>query len=421
VTALDPSLARWAEDVLGGPLVAVTRSPSGGSRETWFVETAGAHAVLRLEAGGSFTGTDVNVEREATVYRALEPTAVPVPRVLGVAPGGAAVLLERLRGSGDLPGDADEREATLGDFVDVIAALHAVDVDNLDLPGFARPATPEDHARLDLARWARLADDAALDLDPMIRYAGAWLLAHAPAHVARTCLVQGDTGPGNFVADGGRVTGLVDMEFAHVGDPMDDLAWMAMRGVDGDEHLARYTERSGIPVDRDSVAYYAVAVQYRCAITTTLAVARGGGARGWAPYLMVTERYVGGTAAALAERLGVTEPPVGLPDGPPTPRTPWFDELITGIRAAVRGIDDVDLREHTRNEQILVHYLRAHDRMGAELEALDRADLAATGITPGDLAAVATSAGAAGDETVLRYLHRRTQRNRALWATLLDR
>lgn len=421
MTTLDPSLASWAEEALGGPLTAATRSPAGGSRETWFVEAGDQQAVLRLEAGGSFTGTDIDVEREATVYRALEPTPVPVPRVLAVAPGGAAVLLERLGGSGDLPSADDERHATLCDFVDVIAALHRVDVDTLDLPGFARPTTPEDHARLDLERWARIAADAGLDLDPVVRYAGAWLLAHPPASVARTCLVQGDTGPGNFVAADGRVTGLVDMEFAHLGDPMDDLAWMAMRGVDGDEHHARYTERSGIPVDRGSVAYYAIAVQYRCAITTTLAVARGGGARGWAPYLMVTQRYVEGTAAALTSHLGVVEPPVELPDTPATPRTPWFDELIAGLRAAVRGIDDVDLREHTRNEQILVHHLRAYDRMGADLEALDRADLAATGIEPDELPEVAASAGAQGDETVLRYLLRRTQRNHALWATLLDR
>ncbi|HUZ08731.1 MAG TPA: phosphotransferase family protein [Acidimicrobiales bacterium] len=408
-------------------MTVATRTPTGGSRETWFLETGdGAQAVLRIEAGGSFAGTDINVEREATVYRALEKTEVPAPRLLGVAPGGAAILLERLPGSAELGATDEERRATLVDFVDAIAALHRLDVDALDLAGFDRPRTPEDHARLDLARWHRLADDAGVDLDPLSRYAGAYLLAHPPARVTRTCLVQGDTGPGNFVASGGRVTGLVDMEFAHLGDPMDDLAWILMRGLGGDPvpYLDRYRKRSGIEVDGRSVAYYAIAVQYRCAITTTLAVTRGGGARGWAPYLMVTERYLQGTAAALSAYLGVDEPPVQLPEGAPTDRTPWYDHLLEGIRAGVRGIADEDLREHTRNEQILVHYLRAYDRLGHDLDALDRVDLEATGIDPDDpgaLRAAAEAGGEAADETLLRYLLRRSQRRRTLWATLLDR
>ena len=50
--------------------------------------------------------------------------------------------------------------------------------------------------------------------------------------------------------------------------------------------------------------------------------------------------------------------------------------MLDGIRAATRGIEDDDLRESTRNLQILVHYLRAYDEIGAEIEALDRADRA---------------------------------------------
>ena len=198
----------------------------------------------------------------------------------------------------------------LADFVDAVAALHRLDPSSLDLPGFDIPRTPEDHARLDLQRWRAIAETAALDLDPLARYAGGYLLAHPPGTVARTCLVQGDTGPGNFVVADGRVTGLVDMEFAHVGDPMDDVAWILMRGIGDDPgpYLARYTERSGIAIDAASVAYYAVAVRYRCVITTTLAAARGGGARGWAPYLMATERFLRETAATLSDCLGVHEP-----------------------------------------------------------------------------------------------------------------
>lgn len=417
---LDPDLVRWVEEVLGAPLSEASRPDVGGSRDTWFVMAGDTEAVLRLEAGSAFSGTAVDVAREAVVYRALAPTAVPVPAVLGVAPGGRAILLERLPGTADLA--PDTRDAVLAHFVDVLATLHGLDVATLDLPGFDVPVTPEDHACLDLRRWATLAADADLELDPLARYAGAFLLAHPPTVVARTSLVQGDTGPGNFVAADGRVMGLVDMEFAHLGDPMDDLAWVLMRGLGDDPEplLARYVQRSGVELDRRAISYYAVAVRYRCVITTTLAVARGGGARGWAAYVMATERFLRELAAALTDHVGVTPVEVELPEVPATRRTPWYDELLDSIRSAARAIDDSEVRERTRNEQILVHHLRAYDRIGHELDALDRADAVASGVAADDVAAV-EAAGERGDDDVLRYLLRRRQRHAALWSTLFDR
>ena len=249
---------------------------------------------------------------------------------------------------------------------------------------------------------------------------------HAAAVVARTVLVQGDTGPGNFVFEHGNVTGIVDWEFAHVGDPMDDWAWLDMRmpGEDLTDLQARYSRATGIAIDPERIRYYRAAVDYRCAVTTSLAVSRGGGARGWAPYLLVTERYVLGLADRLSALLGIVEP-ADVPVVTPTARTPSYDHLLDGIRAATRGVDDEALRESTRNLQILVHYLRAYDEIGAEIEALDRADRAATlgadALDDARFDALVEQAGADADEPTFRYLLRRTQRERQLWASLVDR
>ncbi len=314
------------------------------------------------------------------------------------------MLMERIPGSADLPPlRTDARTATMRSFADALAALHALDVESLALPGFPRPRTAEDHARLDLELWARLASNGVPVLDPLLRYAGAWLWSHAPTSVARTVLVQGDTGPGNFLADDGVVTGLVDWEFAHLGDPMDDWAWVEMR-ADAEEIPAlhdQYTRATGIPIDPDRIDYYRIAVDYRCAITTSLAVSRGGGARGWAPYLLMTQRYLDGVATRLSARLGVDEPGEEL-TSPPSAHAPHFDALLDGIRAAVRHVDDAEVREQTRNLQILVRYLRAHDELGAEIEARDRDDRAATfaggaGDDAG-LAELVEAAGRVGDE-----------------------
>ena len=273
----------------------------------------------------------------------------------------------------------------------------------------------------------RLADRGVRDLDPLVRYAGAFLIANPPTDVARTSVIQGDTGPGNFVAEHGKVTGLCDMEFAHLGDPMDDIAWMMGRAFgtvpDPAPYLEQYTKRSGIPINHRSVDYYLNAVQYRCAITTSLAVSRGGGARGWPPYLLVTERYVLALAVGLSDYLGVHEPEPALPEVGDTPRTAWYDALMSATRTAVKGISDPDLAENTRNHQILLHYLRAHDRIGAIVDDLNRDDLRRNiGVDGGpDLDARIDRAGAAGDVATLRALLRCTARSKALWQTLLER
>jgi aminoglycoside phosphotransferase (APT) family kinase protein len=429
---MDDALRSWVEDTIGGRIVGAARPPVGGSRELYLVDVEQRDGtvlplVVRCEGGGSFAGTEVSPSKEAVVYRALEDTPVPVPRVLALAADGATLVMERVPGTDDLSGlDADARRAIMQSFIDGLVALHTLDVEDLSLPGFARPASAEEHARLDLEMWARLANDGVEILDPLARYAGAWLWAQAPTSVARTVLVQGDTGPGNFVFDRETVTGIVDWEFAHLGDPMDDWAWLDMRAMP-DELPAlqeRYANLTGITIDRARIAYYRIAVDYRCAITTSLAVSRGGGARGWAPYLLVTQRYLDGIATRLSARLGIEEH-AEVPQPTATPRARQYDALITGIRTAVRHLDDADVREETRNLQILVRYLRAYDELGLEIEDLDRVDrvasLGAESLDDAEFVRLVEHGGAHADERTWRYLLRRHARTRVLWASLLDR
>ena len=72
-----------------------------------------------------------------------------------------------------------------------------------------------------------------------------------------------------------------------------------------------------------------------------------------------------------------------------------------------------------------MHYLRAYDEIGAEIEELDRADRVATlgtgALDESHFTELVEQAGADADEHLFRYLLRRTQRDRRLWATLLDR
>src|SRR4051794_31912941 len=104
---MDDTLRSWVEATAGGHITAMHRPPAGGSRELYFVDVGRDDGttlslVLRCESGGSFSGTEISPAKEAVVYRALAETPVPVPRVLGLAPEGAALLMERVPGIGDL-------------------------------------------------------------------------------------------------------------------------------------------------------------------------------------------------------------------------------------------------------------------------------------------------------------------------------
>ena len=65
-----------------------------------------------------------------------------------------------------------------------------------------------------------------------------------------------------------------------------------------------------------------------------------------------------------------------------------------------------------------MHYLRAHDEVGADIEARDRADrsqtLGADALDDARFTALVEQAGADGDEDTFRYLYRRVQRERCV-------
>ena len=104
------------------------------------------------------------------------------------------------------------------------------------------------HAELD--EWDRVLADRGGTPDPALAFSLRWLRRHIPAYDGPPVLVQGDTGPGNFMYSGGRVTAVVDWELAHLGDPMDDIAWLSLRATqepftDFPTRLREYEELSG--------------------------------------------------------------------------------------------------------------------------------------------------------------------------------
>jgi aminoglycoside phosphotransferase (APT) family kinase protein len=126
-------------------------------------------------------------------------------------------------------------------------------------------------ARVEVDRWARFRRDNAAEPRPVVTELLRWLDSHAP-DVPEVCLTWGDVGLGNFVVDDGRIVGLTDWEYAHLGDPMQDWAAAFLRGMDHllprDELFAIYEAESGIRVDEDRIRYHTVLVNTQYSVLT---------------------------------------------------------------------------------------------------------------------------------------------------------
>ena len=268
---LPDDLVSWIEEVGGGRVVLADRMPGGARKEAWFIDVAGADDAvtplfLRYDRSDPERTKDPwTLHREATVYLALQDGPVPVPRVLGVHPVHQAMLSERVQGGNWFSRivGSDEREATARDFMTKLAALHSLDAAALDLPAFPRVGSIAEAVLAELDEWEGVLAARGGTPDPALLFSLRWLRDHIPPYDGPPVLVQGDTGPGNFMYLGGRVTAVVDWELAHLGDPMDDIAWLSLRATqepftDFPTRLREYEELSGNVVDETRVRYYQV-------------------------------------------------------------------------------------------------------------------------------------------------------------------
>lgn len=269
IDGIPGELVDWIEDATGGRVVAAKRGGEGASRQAWSVDLASPTGLeglfcLRDAAGGSGGSA-----KDAAVLRALASTAVPVPRVRAVSAELSAILLERIPGRGDFPAvDREaEREPTARDLMRLTARLHALDPGRLEIPhlGLAMPGL--DPARAQQTQLAGLLATLGEDALPLQRFAATWLERHPP-RAARLSLVHSDMGPGNFLYQGGRVTALLDWEVAHWGDPMEDLAAIAVRDMATPigplaQRYAEYAAEGGAAIDLAGVAWYRVFILAR--------------------------------------------------------------------------------------------------------------------------------------------------------------
>jgi aminoglycoside phosphotransferase (APT) family kinase protein len=436
--------AGWIAEITAGTVTSFERVETGSSRGTWLVDVKvddGADAglrrlVLRRDTGdGPLSGTELSLAREAVVYAALGDSGVAIPRLVARSPDGNALLVERSSGGADVAAIGDEatRRAVALSFVERLAQLHALDASALDLPGFSRPETPAERGLADLGLWERIFVERVTRPAPLFRWAYRWLRAHAPTSGSRTVVCHGDVGPGNYLFEGDEVTAILDWEFAHLGDPMDDIAWLTVRGHhlvrfgDPGAELARYTELTGTPVDAARVRWYQALVLTRMATACLVALDRSGEGMDRSTYFNLLPLLARLLTPVVAELAGVEvdDPDVPAP-GDGTDRAEvmeaLFGDLLGVVMPAVEG--GVAQRRAAGMASLLLH-LQAADRLQPAMDDADLADLAnplrrrPSSYREGLVALDEVVRGEGGDdEALLRYFHRSAVRRARLWPAI---
>ena len=210
---------------------------TGGHSNLTFrvTDSEGARFVLRRPPTGAVIATAHDMGREHRIISALQGTPVPVPPALGLcedaeindAPfyvmgyvDGIVLADETITAEKILP----EHRGRLGErVVEVLAALHAVDADEVGLGNLGRK---EAYIPRQLKRWrTQWEKTKTRELAPMDQvFEG--LQQRMPEQVGAT-IVHGDYRLGNMLStEAGEIAAVLDWELCTLGDPLADLGYL---------------------------------------------------------------------------------------------------------------------------------------------------------------------------------------------------
>lgn len=444
--ALPDEVLSWIEELGGGPVKEANRVPGGASREAWFIDVEQPDGSLRplflrysrsrRPPGDLFHDLQV----EAQVFLALNDTPVTVPRTLGAHPTHEAMLAERVSGGTWFYRikDPDEQVAVAQDFIRNLAALHRIDPATLDIPGLGPVESVRSMVLTEIGEMRRRGTAPDGSMDPLVRLSLDWLERNVPDDDGPPVLVQGDTGPGNFMYENGKVTAVVDWELSHWGDPMDDIAWLSLRTVQDTfthfpDRIREYEELSGNTVDEQRVWYY------RLFAETRLSSNGYGGGRPMAAdddEVETINRDIGNgmiygilhrrlSLEALARVMGLELQDVTLPEAPPA--EDWhgnYNLLLGNFQAIIPRIDDPLAAAWAKGAVRMVKHMKEIDRFGRlfveheldEIEALLGHRPASVAAGRDELAA-ANADGRVSDKDFVQVAWHRTQRDDHLLRT----
>ncbi len=242
---IGPRLAAYLSKRLGAERVEVlnvARIPGGASRETYrfrarYVADGKAFdraLILRRDPPASLIETERSVEFRA--YRAFHALGLPVPEPIALEPDPSFLdrpffimqEVENCTAGGIMNPEpyGPFREKIGRQFFENLGRIAGADPKAIGVSDFDGAKSPGECFSHELARWEKVINDDEIEPQPIVRAAIRWLKRHPPPPAEKISVVHGDYRTGNFLFDeNGDMRAILDWEMAHLGDPLEDLAW----------------------------------------------------------------------------------------------------------------------------------------------------------------------------------------------------
>jgi aminoglycoside phosphotransferase (APT) family kinase protein len=248
---------------LGAPVERAVLLAGGASKEAWAVDSGGRELLVRRAAGGVIHRATLTLEQEFEVLRAAHEAGVKVPEpiaYLGEVEGREAFVMERIHG--ETIGRRIVKQPPPGldlQLAEELAKIHAI-------PRGRLPFLEQGDS---IARFYEELDSVA-EPHPAIELGLHWVQERLPRH-REPLVVHGDWRIGNVAVDEHGLVAVLDWEFAHVADPVEDLAWPLVRAwrfgadhlrlggiAEPGAYLERYAELTGIAVGEEELLVWEV-------------------------------------------------------------------------------------------------------------------------------------------------------------------
>ena len=371
------AVIEWVETQLGARVVQIELQPRW--RPVWFVEVErdGRSESLcvrgdRLDARHGFP-----LEHEMKFQRLLHAGGIPVPRVHGWIDEPRAYVMDVVPGRNDFSDSSHaERDAVMDHYMEILAALHRLDIEPFVTAGTLRAQRPADSGRVGMQIYEDAYRGVKKRPDPFLEFCLAWLRRNPLGGPVRECAIVWDSG--QFHHANGRVQALLDLELGHLGDPMMDLAGFRMRTSvlgygDLDRLYAHYAERSGTPVDIAAVQYHHFGFTLSNQLAFHAALAEPPPGSDFMTNLQWCAETNIYAVEALAEMLGVSLAPVVMPEATRSAAAVAHTHLVHWLRNFDAG--DVHRQHEARTAFRLARHIQRSDEIGAAVECADLDDL----------------------------------------------
>ncbi|MFK8025669.1 MAG: phosphotransferase family protein [Ilumatobacter sp.] len=259
ITGIDSTrVPAWLDanvDGLAGPYTF--EIITGGRSNLTFrgTDANGVRFVLRRPPIGEVLASAHDMVREHRIIEAVGKTDVPVPETLGVCEDTSVngtpfyvmsfvdgVVLDTPAAAGGV--GIEQRRLAGEHLIDVLADLHAVDVDEVGLGTLAKR---DGYVERQVRRWTTQWEKSKTRELPSIDEVARRLAADLPVQHG-VSIAHGDYRFGNCLVDpvAGRVTAVLDWEFCTLGDPLADLGYLGVYWSDPGEEQARPNDPTGV-------------------------------------------------------------------------------------------------------------------------------------------------------------------------------